>query len=217
MVQQDGFSGCSGEALIALAAQLASWGAAAGGMGGTPSGADSSRLARRRVGASSGRPHGMGGGAPRTRSACAHPRHWWGRGTWEAGGTVWAWCGGTTATCPQGLRGPDRLETLLNAVGVGRWPAHSVWAWPEPPSPRQPRVRESKALDWKVRAVGLGRRVGPMAAGPSERVFALVRGSAWPRAWGPQAPPRPLASLRSGCLISKFSAVVQTPCSAKCK
>lgn len=55
LVHQDGFLGLHGEVLITLPAQLASWGAAAGGMGGTPSGPDSSRLARRRVGASGGR------------------------------------------------------------------------------------------------------------------------------------------------------------------
>lgn len=42
---QDGFPGRAGAVLISLSAQLASWGAAAGEMEGTPSGADSSRLA----------------------------------------------------------------------------------------------------------------------------------------------------------------------------
>lgn len=116
-------------ALITLPAQLASRGAAAGGMGGTPSGADSSRLARRRVGASSGRPPGMGGAhAPRARSAGCPPKALVGRGDlggwWHLVGRGVGW---TTAPCPQspGLTGPNWLETLLNAVGVGQ--ATSPW------------------------------------------------------------------------------------------
>lgn len=124
-------------ALITLPAQLASRGAAAGGMGGTPSGADSSRLARRRVGASSGRPPGMGGAhAPRARSAGCPPKALVGRGDlggwWHLVGRGVGW---TTAPCPQspGLTGPNWLETLLNAVGGGRRPARGVWAWWSPP------------------------------------------------------------------------------------
>lgn len=77
------FRGCMGEALIILPAQLASWGVAAGGMGGTPSGTDSSRLARRRVGASAGGQCTAG-----ACSACPHPHCTGGRGTWEAAGAV---------------------------------------------------------------------------------------------------------------------------------
>lgn len=54
LVNEDGSEGCSDAARIALPAHLASRGAAAGGTGGSPSGADSSRLARRRVGRAAG-------------------------------------------------------------------------------------------------------------------------------------------------------------------
>lgn len=109
---------------------LASRGAAAGGMGGTPSGADSSRRERRaastaRVGEAP---------APRARSARGRPLQRRGRGPWEAGGSVLAWVwgrarpgqepvsvgGGRTTACP---------GACLQAWGaeLGGGPAESSW------------------------------------------------------------------------------------------
>lgn len=90
LVHQDGFGVCAGEARISLPAQLASRGAAAGRRGDTPSGADSSRPARRRVGAGGPGRHGGGGGGhaqppPGACSALAHPPYQQGRGVWGWG------------------------------------------------------------------------------------------------------------------------------------
>lgn len=113
------FRGCMGEALIILPAQLASWGVAAGGMGGTPSGADSSRLARRRVGASAGGQY--------TPGACsAWPPHCMGgRGPGRLLGLSQARVGATSVRSKVARPQPclddgwDWMKTPLKTVGVG--------------------------------------------------------------------------------------------------
>lgn len=74
MVNEDGSGGCLDAACIALPAHLASRGAAAGGTGGSPSGADSSRLARRRVGrVAGGRVGGVSAGRAAPSQLCPPP------------------------------------------------------------------------------------------------------------------------------------------------
>lgn len=95
LVDQDGFQGCWAWALISLPAQLASWGVAAGRMGGTPSGADSSRLAR--IG--------------------------WARAAgWPRMGDGWSGLYAAPETALLSLRVPACLRRLQGSCGWGRGP-----------------------------------------------------------------------------------------------
>lgn len=183
MAHQDGFGVCAGEARIRLPAQLASWGAAAGGMGGTPSGADSSRLARRRVGARGPGRHGWWAthSPPGAGSALARPLHQQGRGVWGGG------------SCRSGVRmRPDHsLPSVF--LGWGRsvepggdptkcsWGMGQVTCWPSLRcSPSRPCWAYSRR---RGRSRG---RAGSQRPQPE----ALGREGLGGEAWGAQAPGR---------------------------
>lgn len=134
LVHGDGCKGCADAALITLPAQSASRGAAAGGTGGTPSGTDSSRLARRRGGASEhSRPHSTARevGAPLPSPLCSLPSLA-SKGKGDLGG--W-WhllgldVGPDCSRLSPGAWRADWVETLLSAVGVAQVASCGAWAW----------------------------------------------------------------------------------------
>lgn len=120
LVPQDGFSAAR-RGRITLPAQLASRGAAAGGVRGPPSGPTAPAGAQGVGAAAGGR--AAWAVAPRAGSACCPPCTA-GR-TWEAGRTAWAWVWATTAACPRAQG--ELAGDPVNAVGVRQgawWRAH---------------------------------------------------------------------------------------------
>lgn len=247
MASRDGFGGCTGEALIPLPAQLASRGAAAGGMGGTPSGADSSRLAHRRVGASSGGLGGRGRWAAQPWSQLCSPAPCasgegvgrldgpcgWGGGARPRAGAEGGCTTAFPARVPTGLEAQQSwVEAALYVleVGAGHWlalgplcrwcpglvvtPAWAPWAGTAAVAGASVCLRGTHAEQ------GLGSGWEQEQAGPgAARGLGRASGCLHPGLRDPVRFPGccPVTLCGGGCLLGKFSVVVQTPCLAKCK